>query len=156
MQPTLRPSSHSSRTSMATAALIEKHSYARYLADDIHASRLQHFRIFTRRRMRQKNNRVSLLAAPAAQIPIVRFEKVDRPVELVDPSVGLNLAPGFVDDDERPWLQDRIHEPVVQSDETVTALTRAETREKQQRQGPPTLDGAADVRGAAQIDAGIE
>jgi len=62
----------------------------------------------------------------------------------------------FIDDQERAWLQQRIHEPVVGPNEGIAMILELESFKKKERDLAPTLDHAAQVSGSAKICSRVE
>src|SRR5437763_268985 len=59
---------------------------------------------------------------PAAQVAIAALQKIDRPFVLAGPAVVHDASAAFVDGEECPGGQKRVHGPILQADEAVTKL----------------------------------
>src|SRR5262249_25938548 len=87
---------------------------------------------------------------------IAMLEEIDGALKFRRPARVDHLAAAFIDEHQRPGLNERIHEPILRSDEGVTVALQIETVEQGQGKPSPPLNQAAQESRAADIDAGIE
>ena len=59
------------------------------------------------------------------------FEEIDGPLELIGPAGVGDPAPRFIDNQKGAWLQQRIHEPILGSDEGIAMILELESFKKQ-------------------------
>lgn len=95
-------------------------------------------------------------AAPTAGVAVAMLQKIDGPLELIGPALGLDGAFGFIDEDERPGLDEGVHEPILTSDVGVAVVGEVHGIEKDEGEASPALDHAAEVGGFAHVEAGVQ
>src|SRR5581483_10560864 len=96
------------------------------------------------------------LDAPAASKALTMLDEVDGPLVFVSPPAARHPALAFIDLHERTRRENRIHGPIVQTDESITLRLRIERAEHGGRKTSPALNLPAEIGRAPQIEAYIQ
>src|SRR5690606_35873474 len=117
---TWRQFSSCSGASAASPPLVKTHSYRGYLPEYVDLVGIGiDFRAALRGGVRLKQNVVACNITPATGVSLTVFKEIDRPVEFVDPRAFRHFPPALVNHHQRARLQQRIHRPILGSDESV-------------------------------------
>lgn len=137
--------------------IVQPHSQRDHLTDDVHFIHGKHQRRAPRSRVGHQRDAIALLHTPAAIIAAAVFEEVNGPVRFRMPARGDYLPFRFVQHDEGSRVQQRVHEEVFSSDESV-ALVRGGIGgiEEEQRHFAPARDYPGQIGGPDWIETGLE
>src|SRR4051812_10955092 len=106
--------------------------------------------------MRLDDEVLFLHRAPANQESAPAFEQVDRSIQFAFPAARLNLPAAVIYKEQRSWMDDWIHRPVVCSNPCIPISARLRVVQKQKRKLAPALDHSAEECRAPNIHPGIE
>src|SRR5439155_24176847 len=152
-----KPCSNCSQSCTASLREIETHSQSGHLAEDLYLVRVGvDFGKAHGSWVRLQHELRTIEHTPAAGKSIAMLEEINGALEFRRPAGIDHLASAFIDEHQRAGLNERVHKPIVRSNEGVAITFQVESVEEGQGEPSPTLNQAAQKGCAADIDAGIE